>query len=200
MVNIITAVLVIVSVKVTAIRNLQLLTSQAIHLLPALDIATLTIDNTGIYLSTHDTHVNPWHRTVATDNDDITLPFTAPVISRTIWGLGSDRKLAKQKTQQKPLSRWSANILLALLSNWQFEATKAVCRCSRLLRGKKLAARWEQAKWDIPFCGKTWLESGWGDGDLPLILLSLGRDLGEKIGPKIETCNCEKKRKAFERG
>ena len=64
MVNIITAVLVIVSVKVTAIRNLQLLTSQAIHLLPALDIATLTIDNTGIYLSTHDAHVNPQLRPI----------------------------------------------------------------------------------------------------------------------------------------
>ena len=35
------------------------------------------------------------------DNDDIPLPSTAPVIWRTIWCQSPDRKLPKQKAQQK---------------------------------------------------------------------------------------------------
>ena len=37
----------------------------------------------------------------------------------------------KTKTTAKTLDRWSANILLAFLSNWQFEETRATCHCSQ---------------------------------------------------------------------
>ena len=67
----------------------------------------------------------------------------------------------KTKTTAKTFDRWSANILLAFLSNWQFEETRATCHCSQDFQQKKLAACWESTEWDILECGKTWLGSGW---------------------------------------
>ena len=62
----------------------------------------------------------------------------------------------KTKTTAKTLDRWSVNILLAFLSNWQFEETRATCHCSQdvqknlpLVGSRRSETFWSVAKRDL---------------------------------------------------
>ena len=128
-----------------------------------IDIPTLTIDNTGIYLSsttmpdnTADDNDVPLRRQFIesakcvdfslfchiivskqpvmlgklADNDDIPLPSTAGCHLENHLMPESRPQTAKTKSAAKTPHQWSPNILLALLSDWSFQETIDICRCS----------------------------------------------------------------------
>ena len=73
----------------------------------------------------------------------------------------------KTKTTAKTDDRWSANILLAFLSNWQFEDTRATCHCSQHFRLLGVAGVRHSGVWQ----NVTWERMGTWEGDLGLLLL-----------------------------
>ena len=69
----------------------------------------------------------------------------------------------KTKSAPKTLHHWSANILLALLSNWSFEETKDICRSSRFFGGKTLPLVESKRSETFPTVAKRDLEA---DGEV----------------------------------